>query len=137
VILVAEGHLAICQGHKPVVRDGYTMRIAGQVGENVLRVLDGLFRVDHPLLIAQGGEEPLPRRGLRKCLTTTREGELALRIALRKAREVEAPEAVREDTHGQEEVGTTRHPTCAIRRDPPGGQDTMEMGMVTTTLTIP
>jgi hypothetical protein len=27
-------------------------------------------------------------------------------------------------------VGTTRHPPGTIRRDPPGGQDTMELGMV-------
>src|SRR5437867_11935481 len=40
VVLVAEGHLAALQGHEPVVRDGDTMRIAGQVGEDVLGILE-------------------------------------------------------------------------------------------------
>jgi hypothetical protein len=60
----------------------------------------------------------------------TRQGQLALAIDLRQARKGEAPEASREDTDGQEEVGATRHPTCTIRRYPTGGQDTMEMGVM-------
>ncbi len=116
VVLVAEGHLAVLQGDEPVVGDGDAMGIAGQVLEDVLGVLEGLFGVDDPLLVAQRGEEPLPGCGLGKCPTATHEGQLALAIELRKAREVEAPEAPREDTDGQEEVGTTRHPPRAIRR---------------------
>ena len=50
VVLVAEGHLAVLQGHEPVVGDGHAMGIAGQVLEDVLGVLEGLFGVDHPLL---------------------------------------------------------------------------------------
>ena len=130
VVLGAEGHLATLQGHEPMVGDGHAMRRAGQVLQDVLRVLDGLFGVDDPLLVAQRREEPLPGGGLGKFPTTTREGQLVLAIELCKAGEVEVPEAAREDTNGQEEVGTTRHPPCTIQREPPGGQDTMEMGMV-------
>ena len=137
IILVAKGHLATLQGHEPVVGDGDAMRIAGQVGEDVLGILEGLFGVHDPLLGAQGGEEPLPRGGLGELPTAPHEGELALCVELLQASEVEAPEASREDPDRQEEVGTTRHPPCPIRCDPPGGEDTMEMGMVTTTLTIP
>ena len=50
VVLVAEGHLAVLQGHEPVVRDGDAMRIASQVGEDVMGIREGLFGVDHPLL---------------------------------------------------------------------------------------
>jgi len=137
IILVTKGHLATLQGHEPVVGDGDAMRIAGQVGEDVLGILEGLFGVHDPLLGAQGGEEPLPRGGLGELPTAPHQGELALRVELLQAGEVETPEAPCKDPDGQEEVGTTRHPPCPIRRDPPGGQDTMEMGMVTTTLTIP
>ncbi len=41
IVLIAEGHLAVLQGHEPVVRDGDAMRITGQVLQDVLRVLDG------------------------------------------------------------------------------------------------
>ena len=130
VILVAEGHLAMLQGHEPVVGDGDAVGIAGQVLEHMLGVLDGLLGVDDPLLVAQGGEEPLPGRGLGEFPTAPREGQLALRVGLCQARDVEVPEAAREDADGQEEVRSTRHPPCAIGRHAPGGQDTMEMGVM-------
>src|SRR5712691_5745921 len=100
------------------------------VGEDVLRILDGLFGVHHPFLVAQGSEELLPRLGRGECPTAAREGQVALRVDLCKTREVEAPEATREDTDGQEEVGPTWHPTRAIRCHPPSGEDTMQMGMM-------
>jgi hypothetical protein len=128
--LVAEGHLAALQGDEPMVRDGAAMRLARQGGEDGLGLLEGLFGVDHPLPGAPRREEPLPGWGLGKCPTTTHEGQLVLAIELHKACEVEAPEATREDTNGQAEVGTTWHPPCPLRRYPSGGQDTMEMGMV-------
>ena len=53
IILVAKGHVAVLQGHEPVVRDGDAMGIAGQVLEDVLRVLDGLFGIDDPLRVVQ------------------------------------------------------------------------------------
>ena len=93
VILVAEGHLAMLEGHETVIGDGDAVGIAGQVLEHMLGVLDGLFGVDDPLLVAQGGEEPLPGRGLGECPTATREGQLALRVGLCQARDVEVPEA--------------------------------------------
>src|SRR5512145_1204199 len=106
------------------------MRITGQVVQDVLGVLERLFGVDDPLLVAQRGEESLPGRGLGECLTATRQGEVTLCVELCKACEVEAPEAAREDPDGQEEVGATRYPMSAIRCHAPGGQDTMQMGMM-------
>ena len=41
VVLVAEGHLAILQGDEPVVGDCHPMRVAGQVLQDVLGVLEG------------------------------------------------------------------------------------------------
>ena len=88
IIFVAEGHLAVLQGDEPVVGDGDAVGIAGQVLEDMLGVLDGLFGVDHPLLVAQGGEEPLPGRGLGECPTAPRQGEAgpARRVCARPAR---------------------------------------------------
>ena len=96
----------------------------------MLGVLEGLFRVDHPLLVAQGGEEPLPGCGLGEFPTAPRQGQVALRVEVLQPREVQAPKTPREDPDGQEEVGTTWHPLCAIGCYAPGGQDTMEMGVM-------
>src|SRR5207253_245737 len=51
-------------------------------------------------------------------------------LAVRQGHEVQPPEPPREDPDGQEEVGATRHPPRAISSDPPGRQDTMEMGVM-------
>jgi hypothetical protein len=111
--------------------------VAGQVLQDVLGVLEGLLRVDDPVLVAPGGEALLPVRGLGECPTTTCQGELALAIELLEPRQGQPPKTPREDPDGQEEVGATWHPPRAISREPASGQDTMEMGMMTTTVTIP
>ena len=49
---------------------------------------------------------------------------------MREAGEVETLKAAREHTDRQEEVGTTRYPALAIGREPPGRQDTMQVGMM-------
>jgi len=116
VILGAAGHLAVLQGHETMVRDGHTVGRAGEVCEDLLRILEGLFRVDAPLRVAQGGEELLPRLGLGEPLTAPRQGELALAIELLAPRQGHPPKTPREDADGQEEVRPTRHPLGAIWR---------------------
>ena len=93
IVFVAEGDLAVFQGDEPVVGDGDAMSVPGEVLEDVLGVCQGLFGVDDPLLVTQGGKEAPPGRGLGECLTATRQGELALAIEMLQACEVEAPEA--------------------------------------------
>src|SRR5882672_1777571 len=137
VVLVAEGHLAVLQGHETMVGNGHTVGIAGQVLQDVPGVLEGLFGVDHPLAVAQGGKEPLPGLGLGKLPTATRQEQLALAIELLQSCKVQPPKTPREDADGQEEVGTTRHPAGAMSREPAGGQHTMQMRVMTTTVTIP
>ena len=109
-------------------RQGSSALLVNQDGTVPLAgVLHGLFGVDHPLLVAQGGEESPPRRGRSELPTAPHQGELALRVGLLQTREVEAPEAPREDAAGQEEVRPTREPLGPVGRQAPGGEDTMEM----------
>jgi hypothetical protein len=98
-----------------VVGGRHAMGIASQVLQDILEVLEGLFRVDHPLLVAQCGELLLPRLGLGECPTAPCQGQLALRIELLQPRHGPSPKAPREDTDGQEEVRSTRYPPRAIR----------------------
>ena len=50
IILPAESDLAIRKGNNPMVGDGHTMCIAGQVMQNVLRTAERRFRVHDPVL---------------------------------------------------------------------------------------
>ena len=96
----------------------------------MLGVLEGLFGVDDPLLVAQGGEEPPLGLGFGKFPTATRQGQLTLAIEILQPLKVQPPKAPREDADGQEEVRPTRHPTGAIRGQATCGQDTMEVGVM-------
>jgi hypothetical protein len=51
--------------------------------------------------------------------------------------QVELAEAPRQDAYRQEEVGPTGYPARAIWGQAPGGQDAVQVWVVTTTLTIP
>jgi len=114
VVLITEGHLAILQSDEPMVRNGDAVGIAGSIFEDVLRILERLFGVDHPLLVTQRGEEALPGGRFGKLSTTTRQGELALAIEVREPHQIQPPKTPREDADGQEEVRPTRHPLGAI-----------------------
>ena len=52
IVFVAEGHLAVLQGHEPVVGDGHAMGIAGEVFQHVLGGLEWLGGVHYPVLLA-------------------------------------------------------------------------------------
>jgi hypothetical protein len=88
VILVTEGHLAVLQGDEPVIGEGHAMRITGQILQDMLGVLEGLLRIDHPLLVTQHGEETPPGCGLGKLPTAPRQGQVALAIEVLQPREV-------------------------------------------------
>jgi len=137
VILVAEGHLAVFQGYKTVVGDGDAVGLAGQVREDMLGLPEGFLGIDHPLLVTQGREQLLPGGGLGKLPTATRQGQVALAIEVLQPRKVQPPKASREHAHRQEKVRPTGDPLSPVGRQAPRGQDTMQMGMMTTTLTIP
>jgi hypothetical protein len=130
VVLRAQGPLAVLQRQEPVVGAGPTRGRTGQGREHILGVLPGLFGVDHPRLVAQGGEEAPPRRGRSELPTATHQGELALRVGLRQTGEGEAPEAPREAADGQAEVRPTREPLGPLGRQAPGGEDPRQMGVL-------
>jgi hypothetical protein len=130
VVLVAESDLAMLQSHETMVGDGDTVRIACQILQDVLGLPERFFGVDDPVLGAYVGEALAPRLGRGELATAPPQGQVALSVELRQTREVEMPEAAREDPDGQEEVGAARDPSGAIGCQPPGGEDTMEMGVM-------
>jgi hypothetical protein len=52
VVLVAESDLAVVEGEKPLVGDGDTVGVAGEVLEHLLRPAEGGLGVDHPVFVA-------------------------------------------------------------------------------------
>jgi hypothetical protein len=60
VILPPERHLTIVTGEEPPIRDGYPMRVAGQVAQHPLRPGQWRLGVDYPLRLLQSREKLAP-----------------------------------------------------------------------------
>src|SRR4051794_24120685 len=69
VILPGEGHCAIRAGEEPSIADRHSMRVAGEVLENLLWAGQWRFGVDHPLRLPQGRDKLAPGRRGRQALT--------------------------------------------------------------------
>ena len=50
IVSPAEGDAIVLEGYEPMVGDGDSMGVAGQVVENVFRAAEGWLGVDHPIL---------------------------------------------------------------------------------------
>jgi hypothetical protein len=98
--------------------------------EDMLGLPEGFLRIDDPFLVAQSHEEGVPGGGLGESPTASHPGALALAIEVLQPRQVQAPQAPREDADGQEEVGATRYPTRTIRGQAARGQNTVQVGVM-------
>jgi len=137
VILPPEGPLAIGTGQEPPIRNGYAMRVAGQVAEDSLRPGQWRLGIDHPLRLLQGREELAPGWGRLPALALPLQAEALLdgRL-LQRGQEGTSKEAT-EDAYREEETFGTREPGGTVQGQAPCRDEAMEMGMMTTTLTIP
>jgi hypothetical protein len=57
IILPAETNLVMLEGHEAMIGDGYTMGIAGEIAEHMVRTAEGGLGVDDPVLMEQGTQE--------------------------------------------------------------------------------
>jgi hypothetical protein len=57
IVSPAEGDAIVFKGNEPVVGDGYSMGIAGQVVEDMLGAAEGWLGIDDPVLLAKLPEE--------------------------------------------------------------------------------
>jgi hypothetical protein len=103
----------------------------------VLRLAQGLLRIDDPFGTPEGPQEALPDWRRRKVLTATGQRQCPAARGLREGVQEQPPEAATEDLHREEKVWATGDPPGPRGRQAPSGEDTVEMRMMTTTVTIP
>ena len=48
IILPAETHLVMLEGHDAMVGDGHAMGVTGEIAEHMMRTAKGWLRVNHP-----------------------------------------------------------------------------------------
>lgn len=63
-VLGAEGDVVVADVNDPAVRDPDSMRVATEVAEDVLGPGEGLFGIDDPTVLRDGGAEALEARGI-------------------------------------------------------------------------
>ena len=130
VILPVEGHLAVLGVNQPVVGDGDTMGIAAKILQHLFGAAEGPFGINHPLDIAQGREVLGPLARIGKRLKRRCQCEPPRLEGLLQPVEEQPAEEPREHPHREEEAGFAGNPPLAVRRQPPTGDDAMQMGMV-------
>ncbi len=128
IVSPAEGDAIVLEGHETMVGDGDAMGIAGQVVENMLGAAEGWLGVGEEVAeCARRGK--LPKRAM--------ELEPVVFEQFTKPRPELAAEAAAKCLDGQEEAWRRIDPSGTIGSQAAGGNDVVDMGMMTPTPTIP
>src|SRR5271167_381612 len=130
IVLPAEGDGAIIHCHEPRVGDRYSMGVAGQIGENLLRSRERSLGIDDPLALAHWCEPVGEGLGVGQIDVLTEELQLAVTMQVLELFEEAAPEEAREYPDREEEAWLARHPAVGIRREAAARHDAVHMRMM-------
>ena len=127
----------VFESYEAMVGDGDAMGIAGQVVENMFGTAEGRLGIDDPVLVAELPEEVA--EGLRQGELLNRSMKLQP-VVLEQLTEL-VTELLAEDfaecLDGQEESGRGVDPSGTVEAQTSSGNDVMDVGMMTSTPTIP
>jgi hypothetical protein len=137
IVSPAEGDAIVFEGYESMVGDGDAVGIAGQLVENILGAAERWLGIDHPVLPAEFGEEVAESGRQGKLLQRAMELEPVVFEQFTKPRPELAAEAAAKCLDGQEEACRRIDPSGTIGSQAAGGNDVVDMGMVTSTPTIP
>ena len=136
-IAPAEAHLTVHEIEKPAVGDGNAVGIAGQVRENMLGSAEGWFGIDNPLLGTKPTQQRVELTRIGEVCRGAEATELSGLVSLLEEGQHLAPEEAAEYAHRQEETGSTCDPAGMIESESTGGDQAMQVRMVTPTPTVP
>src|SRR5688500_3566339 len=111
------------------------MSVAREISEHLLWAFERSLRIDHPLSSTQRCESRPKLRHILDRRQLIEEPKLAVCVQTLEAFEKEPPEQPREHAHGEEEVVSARHPSCAARTGAATRHDAMHMWMMIEVLT--
>jgi len=137
IVSPAERDAIVFEGHEAMVGDGDAVGIAGEVVENMFGATEGWLGVDHPVLLAEFGEQvaECARRG--KLLERAMELKPVLLEEFTKPHPEPAAEAAAECLDGQEKASRGIDPPGSIRSQATCGGHAVDVGMMTPAPTIP
>ena len=134
-VLPSERHLPIGAGEQPPMGDRYPMGVTCQGAEDLVRPGQWGLGVDHPLHALHGQKALVPDRWGGPPLARALHAEGILSGRLPQRRQERAPAETAEETYREKEAFGTWAPGGAIQRQPPCGDQTMDVGMMVQGLT--
>jgi hypothetical protein len=130
VVFPTERHLAILEGNQAMVGDGDAMGVTGQVVQNIFGPAEGRLGVNDPVVTKQGAEQRTELLWILEDFLVPVKSEFALLEGSPEASHKLTPKHAAEDLDGQEEGIARLNPASVILRQTPGGDHTVDMGMV-------
>jgi hypothetical protein len=137
VIFPREGELPRVERPQAMMRNRHAMGRARQRFPHVGRAAQRRFGIAPPRSVRERGQELLPRLGGSQRMPVARQRQAALRMILAEPGQEETPKHPTQHADWEEEGGAARQPLGPIRGQSTSGNHTVEMGMMTTTVTIP
>jgi hypothetical protein len=137
VVLPLKTDLPVLDTDQAVVGNGHPVSVAPNVVENLVGSGKGFFGIDYPFGLPGRSEIIGKGHWIFKMLERGKELEFAgFKSSLQKLKEQTAEQAT-EYSNRQEEAGAARDPVIAIRRKSATSDDTMQMRMMESALTVP
>jgi hypothetical protein len=137
IIFPTKRHFPIGDMDDPVVGDSDTMRVAGQVLKNVLWSSKWPFGVNHPVVMEQWPKKSMESLCLGQWFQGAGEHQFALvESALQTSGEL-ATENPAQDLDRKEEGVARMNPLLVIKRQTASWDDAVNMGVKTSSRTIP
>src|SRR5215467_3080701 len=116
IVLPAETDVGLVEIEQAAVGDRDAMRIAREIGQDLLGTGEGLFGIDDPFSLAQRREVRSERVRILESAEIGEELQLAGGVHGFKTLQEQAPEQAGEYAERKKEAGLAGNPTLAIRR---------------------
>ena len=137
VIFPAESDLPVSEGYESVIGDGDTMCVACQVLENVFRSAEWWLDVDHPIVAVQLAKKAAEEPGFGKMLEIAMKLEPVVAEQVLETVDEFASKHAAEYFFREQELVPGMNPPRVIRRQSAGGYHAVQVGMNTSSRTIP
>ena len=130
IVLPVEANETVNVVDQAAVRDRYTVRIAAQVSQDLLRSAEGWLGVDDPFDVFESGKMLVKGVRLSEVSEVTEEAQYTCVKGVCQSLEKQASKQTRQNFDRQEEARPTSDPSRTIDRRSSTGDDTMDMGVV-------
>ena len=135
-VLVGEGDVLWIDIKNPVIGNGGAVGVAAEIGEHGFRRSKGLLGVDHPLLLADGGEELFESRRVGQQRGVACKGEFAFLMSCGEEIQKLGAEDNAERRDRKQEIGAGCDPSRSVEAERAAWNQTVKM-IVTAESLIP